>query len=153
MIALQDRAYCVPGLPKDLRISYPQGIRASEGYKGTFISHCYDDTDSYAELKLKESMPGCHRDEPVKRVNINYIPKKNLSTHEAILPKQIEKEVKALASAICVNNEDNQNIAPSQKELLRWHFRLIHIGFQHVQYLICISRLKVQGNSKAMIKF
>ena len=27
MIALQDQAYYVPGLPKDLRIIYPQGIR------------------------------------------------------------------------------------------------------------------------------
>ena len=65
MIALQDRAYCVPGLPKDLRISYPQGIRASEGYKGTFISHCCDARDGYAELNLKEDKPGWQNAEPV----------------------------------------------------------------------------------------
>ena len=29
MIALRDQAYYVPGLPKDLRIISPQGIRAS----------------------------------------------------------------------------------------------------------------------------
>ena len=33
MIALQDQAYYVPGLPNDLRIISPQGIRTSEGYK------------------------------------------------------------------------------------------------------------------------
>ena len=31
MITLRDQAYYVPGLPKDLRIIYPQGIRKSEG--------------------------------------------------------------------------------------------------------------------------
>ena len=31
MIALRDHAYYVPGLPKDLRIISPQGIRTSEG--------------------------------------------------------------------------------------------------------------------------
>ena len=43
MIALQDQAYYVPGLPKDLRIISPQDIRTSEGYKGAFISHCHDE--------------------------------------------------------------------------------------------------------------
>ena len=31
MIALRAQAYYVPGLPKDLRIIYPRGIRTSEG--------------------------------------------------------------------------------------------------------------------------
>ena len=31
IIALQAQAYYVPGLPKDLRIIYPQGILTSEG--------------------------------------------------------------------------------------------------------------------------
>ena len=45
MIALRAQAYYVPGLPKDLRIISPQGIRTSEGYKGTFIAHCHDEQD------------------------------------------------------------------------------------------------------------
>ena len=49
-----------------------------------------------------------------------------------------------------VTNEDNQNITPSQKELLQWHFRLGHIWFQHVEWLIRTGRLKVQGNSKVV---
>ena len=55
-----------------------------------------------------------------------------------------------MTSAIYVANEANQNLTPSQKELLRWHFRLVNIGFQHVQWLIRTGRLKVQGNSKAV---
>ena len=55
-----------------------------------------------------------------------------------------------MTSAVCVTNESNQNLTPSQKELLQWHFRLGHIGFQHIQWLIRTERLKVQGNSKAV---
>ena len=55
-----------------------------------------------------------------------------------------------MTNDVCVTNEANQNLTPSQKELLRWHFRLGHIGFQHVQWLIHTGRLKVQGNSKAV---
>ena len=58
MTALRDQAYYVPGLPKDLRIIYPQGIRKSEGYKDTFIANFHDDNDSYVELNLKEEKPG-----------------------------------------------------------------------------------------------
>ena len=68
MIALQYQAYYVPGLPKDLLIIYPQGIRKSEGYKGTFISHFHDEHDGYAELNLKEDKPCWQKAKPVERV-------------------------------------------------------------------------------------
>ena len=58
MIALRAQAYYVPGLPKDLRIIYPQGIRTLEGYKVTFIAHFHDEHDGYAELNLKKDKPG-----------------------------------------------------------------------------------------------
>ena len=104
----------------------------------------------YAELNLKEDKPGWQKAEPVERVYVKYDPKNNPPTHEATLPNQREKEAKALTNAVCVTNEANQNLTPSQKELLRWHFRLRNIGFQHVQWLIRTGRLKVQGNSKAV---
>ena len=59
MIALRAQAYYVPGLPKYFRIIYPQGICASEGYKGTFIAHFHDEHDGYVELNLKGDKPGC----------------------------------------------------------------------------------------------
>ena len=85
MIALRYQAYYVPGLPKDLRIISPQGIDTSEGYKGTFIAHCHDENDRYAELNLKEYKPGWKKDEPVERVYVKYDPKNNLPTREATL--------------------------------------------------------------------
>ena len=99
---------------------------------------------------MKEKNPGWQKVEPVERVYVKYYPKKNLPTHEATIPNQRDKEAKALESDVCFTNKANQNIPPSQKELIRWHFRLGHIGFQHVQWLIYTGRLNVQGNSKAV---
>ena len=124
MIALWAQAYNVPGLPKDTQIISSQGIRTPEGYKGTFIPHCHDKQNGYAKLNLKEDKPGWQKAEPVERVYVKYEPKNNLTTHEATLPNQREKEYKALKNYVCVTNEANQKLTPSQKELLRWHFRL-----------------------------
>ena len=88
----------------------------------------------------------------MERVYINYEPKNNLPTHEAVLPNQIEKGVKALASVVSVTNDTNQNLTPSQKELPRWHFILGHIGFQNLKWLLFTGRLKVQVNPKAVVK-
>ena len=99
---------------------------------------------------MEEDKPGWKKAEPVDRVYVKYDPKKNLPTHEYSLPNQIEKEIKSFSSAVCVTNKANQNITPSQKEILQWRFRLGHIGFQHVQWLICTGNMKVQANSKAV---
>ena len=99
---------------------------------------------------MKEDNPGWQKAKPVERVYVKYDPKNNLPTREASLPNQREKEAKSLTNSVCVTNEANQNLTPSQKELFRWHFRLGHIGFQHVQWLIRTGRLKVHGNSKAV---
>jgi hypothetical protein len=44
-------------------------------------------------------------------------------------------DAKALALKGCVTDEVNQNLTSTQKLLLRFHFRLGHIAFQHVQWL------------------
>ena len=51
---------------------------------------------------------------------------------------------------VCITSEANQNLTTSLKELLRWLFRMGHVGFQHVQWLIHRGLLKVQVNSKAV---
>ena len=96
------------------------------------------------EFDLKEDKPGWQNASPIERVYVKYDPNNNLPTHEVSIPNQRYQEVKALASAVCVTNEANQNLTLSQKQLLRWHLRLGHIGFQHVQYLICTGRLNVK---------
>ena len=67
---------------------------------------------------MKEDNPGWQKAKPVERVYVKYDPKKNLPTHEPTTPNQREKEAKALKNAVCVTNEANQNLTPSQKELL-----------------------------------
>ena len=118
MIMLRAQKYYVPGLPKDLHIISPQNMCTPEGYKSTFIAHCNDNHGSYAEINMKEDKPGCQKAKPVERVYINYEPKNNLPTHEDIIPNHIQKEFKALSIDVYVTNEANQNLTPSQKELL-----------------------------------
>ena len=77
MIAIRAQAYCVPGLQKYLLILYPQVIHTSEGYKGTFIAHCHDEHDNYAELNLKKNKSVWQKAEPVERVYIKYEPRKS----------------------------------------------------------------------------
>ena len=36
---------------------------------------------------------------------------------------------------LCVIDEENQNLSVGQKELLKWHFKLGHIGFDWLQWL------------------
>ena len=86
------------------------------------------------------------------RIYIKYDPNDNLPTNEAILPNQREKEVNVLASAVCVTNEANQNLATPQKELLRWYFKLGDIGFQNMQmvnsYMASEGARKFQGSGE-----
>jgi hypothetical protein len=37
---------------------------------------------------------------------------------------------------LCVTDDQNQNLSQAQKELLRWHFRLGHLGFRTIQMLL-----------------
>ena len=53
----------------------------------------------------------------MERVYVKYEPNNNLPTHKSNLHIEIEKEFKALTSAVCVTNEDNQKFTSSQKEL------------------------------------
>ena len=70
IIALQDQAYYVPGLPNHFCIIYPRGICTSEGYNGTFIAHFRDEHDIFAELDFKEDNPGWKKVEPLNRFNL-----------------------------------------------------------------------------------
>ena len=80
--------------------------------------HFHNEHDSYTELNLKEEKPGWQKAEHVERFYIKYDPENNLTTHEAIIPNHIEKEVNELARSVFVTKQDNQNLTPTKKELL-----------------------------------
>ena len=46
---------------------------------------------------------------------------------------QLERVGKELQSHICLADQENINLSSTQKQLLRWHYRLGHIGFQWLQ--------------------
>ena len=51
-----------------------------------------------------------------------------------------------------VDDDTNQNLTSAQKTLLRWHFRLGHIGFAWVQWLGQQGFLGVHGEKMAAAK-
>ena len=87
----------------------------------------------------------------MERIYIKYEPNNNLPTHKIFSLTRDIRRAKKLESAVCVTNKSNHNLNLSQKEILIWHFILVHIGFQHVQWLICSGHLKVQGHFKAVV--
>ena len=61
--------------------------------------------------------------------NSSNLPVITLST-----PNAMKEQLAALNA--CVTKEANQNLTPPQKELLKWHYRLGHLGLQRVQALL-----------------
>ena len=55
-------------------------------------------------------------------------PKRN----EALVPSTLEHNRKCLEAALCVTKKTNSDLTAAQKELLKLHFRLGHIGFRHI---------------------
>ena len=49
-------------------------------------------------------------------------------------PTEIDTDLKALNA--CVLQEQNQNLTPAQKQLLKWHCKLGHLSLQRVQQLL-----------------
>ena len=85
------------------------------------------------------------------KVYIKYHPNINIRAHKALLPKQIEKRVKVPTRNICVTNDDKHNLNPPHKDLLRCHFIMIHIGFQHVQWIFWKFWINVQENYRIVV--
>jgi hypothetical protein len=70
----------------------------------------------------------------------------NLPTCQIYSYGQPDKAVEALSATLIVVSDDNANLTEGQKELLRWHFRLGHLSFVKVQFLM---RSGVLASSKA----
>jgi hypothetical protein len=131
-VTFKMKALYVPALGTTRLIS-PQGIRTIEDRPVTFMTHTNEDEhDSYAELWVKEKMEGWQHTMPLHTLRINYNAQDNLPKHMASLPGTADHCLKALTGAIDVTAASNQNLSKAQKELLKWHFRLGHVGFQHL---------------------
>jgi hypothetical protein len=60
----------------------------------------------------------------------------NLPTSEAYNVTDPIKAADALLSIVNTVHKQNLNLTEAEKELLRWHYRLGHVGFKKVQFLL-----------------
>jgi Reverse transcriptase (RNA-dependent DNA polymerase) len=54
-----------------------------------------------------------------------------------------------VCNVISTVSEENRNLTPAQKELLRWHYKLGHIDFRRIQYLLRLGLLATNDVSRA----
>ena len=67
-----------------------------------------------------------------RKATVKYHHQNNLPTIQMWNSHQ-QREPQAEAMEACVLNVNNMNLTPPQNELLRWHFRLCHQGFDSLQ--------------------
>ena len=63
-------------------------------------------------------------------------PSNNLPTTHAYHHGAPMIGAQALSATISVVNDENSNLSEPEKELLRWHFRLGHLAFRRIQFLM-----------------
>ena len=68
----------------------------------------------------------------VARVN----PDNNLPTSDAYRKNDTLRAAECLNATIAAVNESNFNLSEPEKELLRWHYRLGHMSFKKIQFLL-----------------
>jgi hypothetical protein len=57
-----------------------------------------------------------------------------------------------VSSYLSVASEVNQNITAAQKELLKWHWRVGHAGFQWIQWLMATPRSRLDASDEPILK-
>ena len=86
-----------------------------------------------------------------QKATIKYHHQNNLPTIQMWNSHQ-QRELQAEDMEACVLNVNNMNLTPPQKELLRWHFRLCHQGFDSLQRLLRTGHLGNSPLSRAAAK-
>ena len=148
LIQLVAKAFWVPHLG-DTRLLSPQSLTTTSNDIVTLICHgeLPEGISSFAELQVRKSIPGWETNTPDQRLVIPYDSASNLPELRGILPKEHARQLQALTGALQVTDDANMNLTASQKELLKWHYRLGHIGFQWLQWLIRSGRIIVSNKS------
>ena len=128
LIQLVAKAYWVPHLG-DTRLLSPQRLTTTSGAIVTLICHgeIPDGTPSFAEQQVRQSVQGWQTNAPDQRLVIPYDSNSNLPELRGILPQEHDRQLKDLTGALQVTDDANINLTASQKELLKWHYRLGHV--------------------------
>ena len=149
---LSIKALYVPDLG-DKRLLSPQGFRTSKGNPCVFINPTHDDKDpgSTPELHIKPLMSNWIRAAPEKVVAATFHPLTNLPQVIASIASTSKLHREALISSIDLMERDNVNLSDSQKSLLMLHFRLGHVGFKHIQWMVKVGKIKVKNAKNVQI--
>ena len=121
--AIEADAYYIPGLK--CRLFSPQAYFKQLHTAG-------DDPEETSELKVKHNKSVMVWPNHAQMM-IQYDTQTHLPRVRAY--KDAVQTAGALALSGCVADETNQNLTSAQKLLLRWHFKLGHLGFSAVQWL------------------
>ena len=160
---LQCDAYLVPKLHPNLRLISPQGIKTNKGDKATFTIHMLDEAKNDPTLEIKPNGPDWINAKPIHVIPVKFDPRSNLPVALARLPEdnhygefsfcapsQSQESESKLNATVCLTEEANANLTSSQKELLRWHYKLGHVSFRQIQWLIRNKKLSTIGSYKAV---
>ena len=74
----------------------------------------------------------------------------DLPTCLTFLPKVLQPAVIHLNNIIATVHKDNINLTDPEKELLRWHFRLGHLDFRRIQFLMRAGTLAHSGAARSL---
>jgi hypothetical protein len=81
-------------------------------------------------------LSGSTSDDDRASVTVSINPSNNLPTSIGLREEALKVGVCELYNAINVTNTRNENLTEAEKELIRWHCRLGHIGIRRVQSLM-----------------
>ena len=141
-------AYWVPELKHQL-VS-PQYLHTEEGNPMLFKTHSgFYGENRFTKLMANPNVKGHHRQTDLQTNKMQYNLRNNLPIHSAQLIHDQQWTVSILEAAIFETRKHNKNLTAAQRELLKWHFRLVHIGFSHVHFLARNGKLPV-NNPKAL---
>lgn len=153
-ITLRSHAYWVPELG-DTRLLSPQSFNTAEGHRGSAVCHGNRtpegaiDPKSFAEILIRLDGPNWQRSTPVFTATVPYHRGHNLPVVDLLLPGTARHFKQQLIAALCVTDDENRNLTGPQKDLLRLHFKLGHIGFKHIQWMVRQGHIQV-NNPKAV---
>ena len=77
-------------------------------------------------------------------------PANNLPTSVCFKQEEINKLTVNYAESITATHSENHNLPEPHKELLRWHYRLGHIGLRTVQFLMRSGALATSQSKQSL---
>ena len=140
------QAYFVPTLGSGNQLLSPQGIKTVDGDYGVGHQPCnVDDPSVTRKILIKPNVPGWdgYNVLPIHVIETPYHPRTNLPTVKVCVSEFKTKRAAALLGAVDVASNNNKNMLETAKELLHLHFRLGHVNFKTLAWMIRSGKVQV----------